>query len=170
MYQTGRTWLQNLLNGWNTLYQTFINRVNQLGNDAINNLRSKSGGFNSAGRFLMQSLIDGINSMGGSLATTMNGVANKMIGGIGKGVNGVIAGVNHVMKEVESDKRLGDWSPPRYARGTDGHPADGPAIVNDQKGSKYQEIIQEPDGSTFIAKGRNALVWLKRVRRYSMQR
>lgn len=162
MYQTGRTWLQNLLNGWNTLYQTFINRVNQLGNDAINNLRSKSGGFNSAGRFLMQSLIDGINSMGGSLDTTMNGVANKMIGGIGKGVNGVIAGVNHVMKEVESDKRLGDWSPPRYARGTDGHPADGPAIVNDQKGSKYQEIIQEPDGSTFIAKGRNALVWLKK--------
>lgn len=162
MYQTGRTWIQNLLNGWNSLYSTFIARVNQLGNDSINNLRSKSGGFNSAGRFLMQSLIDGINSMGGSLSATMNNVANKMVGGIGKGVNGVIAGVNHVMKEVESDKRLGDWSPPRYAKGTDGHPTDGPAIVNDQKGSKYQEIIQEPDGSTFIAKGRNALVWLKK--------
>lgn len=162
MYQTGRTWIQNLLNGWNSLYSTFIARVNQLGNDSINNLRSKSGGFNSAGRFLMQSLIDGINSMGGSLSATMNNVANKMVGGIGKGVNGVIAGVNHVMKEVESDKRLGDWSPPRYAKGTDGHPSDGPAIVNDQKGSKYQEIIQEPDGSTFIAKGRNALVWLKK--------
>lgn len=162
MYQTGRTWLQNLLNGWNSLYQTFINRVNQLGNDAINNLRSKSGGFNSAGRFLMQSLIDGINSMGGSLSATMNGVANKMVGGIGKGVNGVISGVNYVLKEVESDKKLGAWTVPQYAKGTDGHPADGPAIVNDQKGSKYQEIIQEPDGSTFIAKGRNALVWLKK--------
>lgn len=162
MYQTGRTWLQNLLNGWNSLYQTFINRVNQLGNDAINNLRSKSGGFNSAGRFLMQSLIDGINSMGGSLSATMNSVANKMVGGIGKGVNGVIGGVNYVLKEVESDKKLGAWTVPQYARGTDGHPADGPAIVNDQKGSKYQEIIQEPDGSTFIAKGRNALVWLKK--------
>lgn len=162
MYQTGRTWLQNLLNGWNSLYQTFINRVNQLGNDAINNLRSKSGGFNSAGRFLMQSLIDGINSMGGSLTSTMNSVANKMVGGIGKGVNGVISGVNFVLKEVESDKKLGAWTVPQYARGTDGHPADGPAIVNDQKGSKYQEIIQEPDGSIFIAKGRNALVWLKK--------
>ena len=162
MYQTGRTWLQNLLNGWNSLYQTFINRVNQLGNDAINNLRSKSGGFNSAGRFLMQSLIDGINSMGGSLSATMNSVANKMVGGIGKGVNGVISGVNYVLKEVESDKKLGAWTVPQYAKGTDGHPADGPAIVNDQKGSKYQEIIQEPDGSTFIAKGRNALVWLKK--------
>ena len=162
MYQTGRTWLQNLLNGWNSLYQTFINRVNQLGNDAINNLRSKSGGFNSAGRFLMQSLIDGINSMGGTLSATMNSVANKMVGGIGKGVNGVIGGVNFVLKEVESDKKLGNWAVPQYARGTDGHPADGPAVVNDQKGSKYQEIIQEPDGSTFIAKGRNALVWLKK--------
>lgn len=162
MFQTGRTWLQNLLNGWNSLYQSFINRVNQLGNDAINNLRSKSGGFNSAGRFLMQSLIDGINSMGGTLSATMNSVANKMVGGIGKGVNGVIGGVNYVLKEVESDKKLGAWTVPQYARGTDGHPADGPAIVNDQKGSKYQEIIQEPDGSTFIAKGRNALVWLKK--------
>lgn len=162
MYQTGRTWLQNLLNGWNSLYQTFINRVNQLGNDAINNLRSKSGGFNSAGRFLMQSLIDGINSMGGSLSATMNSVANKMVGGIGKGVNGVIGGVNYVLKEVESDKKLGAWTVPQYARGTEGHPADGPAIVNDQKGSKYQEIIQNPDGSTFMAKGRNALVWLKK--------
>lgn len=162
MYQTGRTWLQNLLNGWNSLYQTFINRVNQLGNDAINNLRSKSGGFNSAGRFLMQSLIDGINSMGGSLSATMNSVANKMVGGIGKGVNGVIGGVNYVLKEVESDKKLGAWTVPQYARGTEGHPADGPAIVNDQKGSKYQEIIQDPDGSTFMAKGRNALVWLKK--------
>ena len=162
IYQTGRTWLQNLLNGWNSLYQTFINRVNQLGNDAINNLRSKSVGFNNAGRFLMQSLIDGINSMGGSLSATMNSVANKMVGGIGKGVNGVIGGVNYVLKEVESDKKLGAWTVPQYARGTEGHPADGPAIVNDQKGSKYQEIIQDPDGSTFMAKGRNALVWLKK--------
>ena len=162
MFQTSRTWLQNLLNGWNSLYQLFINRVNQLGNDAINNLRSKSGGFNNAGRFLMQSLIDGINSMGGSLSATMNSVANKMVGGIGKGVNGVIGGVNYVLKEVESDKKLGNWTVPQYAKGTDGHPADGPALINDQKGSKYQEIVQNPDGSTFMAKGRNALVWLQK--------
>jgi hypothetical protein len=54
----------------------------------------------------MQSLINGLNSMGGSLSATMNGVANKMVGGIGKGVNGVIGGVNYVLKEVESDKKL----------------------------------------------------------------
>lgn len=157
MYNNGRTWQQNNLNGWNSLYGSFIARVNQLGNDSINNLRSKNGGFNSAGRFLMQSLIDGINAMGGSLATTMNSVANKMIGGIGKGVNGVIAGVNHVMKEVESDKRLGDWSPPKYAKGTDGHPG-GLALINDQKGPVHEEYVQMPDGRGFIAKGKDLLV------------
>lgn len=162
MYNNGRTWQQNNLNGWNSLYGSFIARVNQLGNDSINNLRSKNGGFYSAGSYLMQSLINGLNSMGGSLSSTMNGVANKMVGGIGKGVNGVIGGVNYVLKEVESDKKLGNWTVPQYAKGTDGHPSDGPALINDQKGSKYQEIVQNPDGSTFMAKGRNALVWLQK--------
>lgn len=159
---TGKTWLQNLLNGWNSLYQAFINRVNQLGNDAINNLRSKNGGFYSAGQFLIQQLINGINSMGGALTTTMNGVANKMVSGIGKGVNGVISGVNYVLKEVESNKSINSWAVPAYAQGTDGHPQDGPALINDQKGSKYQELVQNPDGSMFMTKARNSLVWLKK--------
>ncbi|WP_407855578.1 phage tail tape measure protein [Enterococcus hailinensis] len=157
MYNNGRTWQQNNLNGWNSLYGSFIARVNQLGNDSINNLRSKNGGFNSAGRFLMQSLINGLNSMGGSLSTTMNGVANKMVGGIGKGVNGVIGGVNYVLKEVESDKKLGNWTVPQYAKGTEGHPG-GLAMINDQKGAVHEEYVQMPDGRGFIAKGRDLLV------------
>lgn len=162
MNQTGRAWVQNLLNGWNSLYQSFINRVNQLGNDAVNNLRSKNGGFYSAGQYLIQSLINGINSLGSSLDSTMRGLANKMVSGIGKGVNGVIGGVNYVLKEVESDKKLNPWAPPSYAKGTDGHPSDGLALVNDQRGTKYRELIQNPDGSVFIPKARNALVWLKK--------
>lgn len=157
MYNNGRTWQQNNMNGWNSLYGSFISRVNQLGNDSINNLRSKNGGFNSAGRFLMQSLINGLNSMGGSLSTTMNGVANKMVGGIGKGVNGVIGGVNYVLKEVESDKKLGNWTVPKYAKGTDGHPG-GLALINDQKGPVHEEYVQMPDGRGFIAKGKDLLV------------
>ncbi|MFC4771602.1 phage tail tape measure protein [Enterococcus hermanniensis] len=157
MYNNGRTWQQNNLNGWNSLYGSFIARVNQLGNDSINNLRSKNGGFNSAGSYLMQSLINGLNSMGGSLSTTMNGVANKMVGGIGKGVNGVIGGVNYVLKEVESDKKLGNWTVPQYAKGTDGHPG-GLAMINDQKGPVHEEYVQMPDGRGFIAKGKDLLV------------
>lgn len=157
MYNNGRTWQQNNLNGWNSLYGSFISRVNQLGNDSINNLRSKNGGFYSAGSYLMQSLINGLNSMGGSLSSTMNGVANKMVGGIGKGVNGVIGGVNYVLKEVESDKKLGNWTVPKYAKGTDGHPG-GLALINDQKGPVHEEYVQMPDGRGFIAKGKDLLV------------
>lgn len=157
MYNNGRTWQQNNLNGWNSLYGSFIARVNQLGNDSISNLRSKNGGFYSAGSYLMQSLINGLNSMGGSLSSTMNGVANKMVGGIGKGVNGVIGGVNYVLKEVESDKKLGNWTVPQYAKGTDGHPG-GLAVINDQKGPVHEEYVQMPDGRGFIAKGKDLLV------------
>lgn len=157
MYNNGRTWQQNNLNGWNSLYGSFIVRVNQLGNDSISNLRSKNGGFYSAGSYLMQSLINGLNSMGGSLSSTMNGVANKMVGGIGKGVNGVIGGVNYVLKEVESDKKLGNWTVPQYAKGTDGHPG-GLAMINDQKGPVHEEYVQMPDGQGFIAKGKDLLV------------
>lgn len=157
MYNNGRTWQQNNLNGWNSLYGSFIARVNQLGNDSINNLRSKNSGFYSAGSYLMQSLINGLNSMGGSLSSTMNGVANKMVGGIGKGVNGVIGGVNYVLKEVESDKKLGDWTVPQYAKGTEGHPG-GLAMINDQKGPVHEEYVQMPDGRGFIAKGKDLLV------------
>lgn len=156
MYNNGRVWQQNNLNGWNSLYGSFIARVNQLGNDSINNLRSKSGGFNSAGRFLMQSLINGINAMGGSLSTTMNGVSNKMVSGVGKGVNGVISGVNHVMTQVDA-KKLNEWKPPQYAQGTKGHPG-GLAVVNDQKGQVYRELVQLPSGETFIPEGRDIMM------------
>ncbi|MGG5376073.1 hypothetical protein IGI57_002581 [Enterococcus sp. DIV0213j] len=157
MTQNGRTWLQNILNGWNSLYSSFVNRVNQLGNDAINNLRGKNNGFKNAGSFLMKSLIDGINSMGSSLDTTMRGVANKMVSGIGRGVNGVIGGVNYVMSEVESKKRLNAWTVPKYATGTDAHPG-GLAVINDQKGPVHQEYVEMPDGRGFLAKGRDLLV------------
>ncbi|GBD74020.1 putative uncharacterized protein [Tetragenococcus halophilus subsp. halophilus] len=162
MQSQGRTWLQRLLDGFNSLYKSFTNRVDQLGNDSVSNLRSKNGDFYDAGKYLMQRLKDGIESMQSALENTMNGIANKMTGGIGKGVNGVISGVNHVMKEVESDKRLGDWDVPSYAKGTGGHPEDGPAIVNDQKGSKYKEIFQNPGEAPMMANARNAMVYLKK--------
>lgn len=157
MYSNGRSWQQNNLNGWNSLYGVFIGRVNQLGNDSINNLRSKNSGFNNAGLFLMQSLINGINSMGSPLTVTMNSVANRMVGGIGKGVNGVISGVNYVLKEVESSKKIGNWTIPQYAKGTVGHPG-GLAVINDQKGPVHEEYVQMPNGKGFIAKGRDLLV------------
>ncbi|MEC6747330.1 phage tail tape measure protein [Marinilactibacillus sp. XAAS-LB27] len=45
----------------------------------------------------------------------------------------------------------------RNAKGTNYHPG-GPMIVNDQLGSKFRELIQRPDGTSYIPFGRNVLL------------
>ncbi|EAE9289342.1 phage tail tape measure protein [Listeria monocytogenes] len=47
------------------------------------------------------------------------------------------------------------------ATGTNNH-SGGPALVNDAKGSNYEEMITTPDGNSFIPKGRNVLLDLTR--------
>lgn len=158
----GRQYMQLLLNGINQLYGTVVSRVTALGNQMVSSLNSKRGGFYNAGTYLMNGLVSGINAVKGSLNSTMNSVANAMVGGIGKGVNGVVSGVNYIMGQVESKKRIGNWTIPKYASGTDGHPQDGLAMVNDQPGSNYHEIVQRPNGETFIPKARNAVLWLEK--------
>lgn len=48
-----------------------------------------------------------------------------------------------------------------WARGTNYHPG-GPAMVNDQKGPMFRELVQHPDGSTYIPYGRNVILDLPR--------
>ncbi|EAE9846509.1 phage tail tape measure protein [Listeria monocytogenes] len=48
-----------------------------------------------------------------------------------------------------------------YAKGTNNH-SGGPALVNDARGSNYEEMITTPDGNSFIPKGRNVLLNLPR--------
>ncbi|EPN7027948.1 phage tail tape measure protein [Listeria monocytogenes] len=47
------------------------------------------------------------------------------------------------------------------ATGTNNHKG-GPALVNDAKGSNYEEMITTPDGKSFVPKGRNILLDLPR--------
>lgn len=166
MYNQGRKWLQELRDGFNSLYDSFINLISKLCSEAVDKLRGKHGDFYDAGKYLISGLKDGISAMKGPIGDIMNDVANKMIGGIANGVSGVRSGVNHILKEVDSDKRIDEWDVPKYAKGTKGggHPADGPAIVNDQSGpiSRRRELIQNPDGSTFMAKAKNSLVNLQK--------
>ncbi|KAA9579259.1 phage tail tape measure protein [Listeria monocytogenes] len=48
-----------------------------------------------------------------------------------------------------------------YAKGTNNH-SGGPALVNDARGSNYEEMITTPDGNSFVPKGRNVLLNLPR--------
>lgn len=48
-----------------------------------------------------------------------------------------------------------------FAKGTDFHPG-GLALVNDQKGPTYRELVTLPDGTSFIPQGRNVMLPLPR--------
>lgn len=48
-----------------------------------------------------------------------------------------------------------------HAKGTNYHKG-GPALVNDAKSSKYEELVTTPQGHSFIPKGRNVLLDLPR--------
>ena len=67
-------------------------------------------------------------------------------------VNKVIEAANWILKEFGSKKQALTWKP--YASGTDGHKG-GNALVNDGRGA---ELVQMPNGNTFIPNGRNVFL------------
>ncbi|MCO8294911.1 tape measure protein [Tetragenococcus halophilus] len=162
MYNQGRKWLQELRDGFDSLYDSFMSLISRLCSEAVDRIRDKHGDFYNAGKYLIEGLKDGISAMKGPIGDIMNDVANKMIGGIANGVSGVRSGVNHILKEVDSDKRIDEWDVPTYAKGTKGHPQDGPALVNDQKGANYREIVQNPGEKPVMYKDRNVMAPLKK--------
>lgn len=101
----------------------------------------------------------GIKDTGYKLYESAKGVANNLVKGLGKGVNGVIGGVNWVLEKLKVKDRLDKWTVPQYAKGTGGHPHDGPAIVGDGNGRlKGRELVQTPDGQSYLSPAKPTLV------------
>lgn len=105
----------------------------------------------------------GIKKFGGYAIAGAVDLSNRIAQGLGKGVNGIINGVNWVLGKVGVDDKnfIPNWTVPkftvpRYEYGTDDHKG-GLALVNDQKGGTYQELIRTPDGQISMFSGRNVL-------------
>ena len=90
------------------------------------------------------------------------GIANNILSPIEKAVNGIIGGINWVLKKLGSETRISTWEAPTFAKGSDGLERDTLAVVNDQKGSTYRELIVPPNGKPFIPKGRNVMLPLQK--------
>ncbi|WP_394530004.1 phage tail protein [Lactococcus lactis subsp. lactis] len=163
-------------NAWDNVKTSVSNAANTAKTNASNawsNMKDKMGGYadtiksNAKGAFdnvaswasdmgkkIGKGLENGVSAVKKGAAAIGNGIA-EVIGGA---VNGVIDGINWVLGKVGSGNRLGHWSVPRYANGTDGHPG-GPALVNDGSGSQWQEMYRTPDGKTgLFPKVRNLMV------------
>lgn len=97
------------------------------------------------------------------IASIAKGIGNTLINPIEGAVNGVIGGVNWVLSAVGSDWEIPRWNAPHfYAKGTAYHPG-GPAIVNDGKGSNWQEMYRLPNGKVGVfPRRKNLLVDLPR--------
>lgn len=107
-----------------------------------------------------QKMADGIAKGKSALARGAKKLMNGMLDGVQWGLNKVIRSVNKVLGWVGADSaKLKEVSVPKFAKGTpqQGH-AGGMALVNDAKGSNYKELIQTPDGKTFIPQKRNVMM------------
>ncbi|MGX9821686.1 phage tail protein [Lactococcus lactis] len=144
----------NASNAWSSMKDKmggYANSIKSTAKGAFDNVASWA---SDMGKKIGKGLENGVNAVKRGAAAIGNGIA----GVIGSAVNGVIDGINWVLGKVGSGNRLGHWSVPRYANGTEGHPG-GPALVNDGSGSQWQEMYRTPDGKTgLFPKVRNLMV------------
>lgn len=78
---------------------------------------------------------------------------------------GAISSVPTSKTTTFTAKLAGAWGKVKsffgYERGTNFHPG-GWAMVNDQKGSRFREMIEYPDGTQYVPTGRNVIMDLPR--------
>lgn len=159
MFLIGKQLLEFLIKGIMSMMPAVRTRTMELGNLIISTMNQYVPRMRTVGANIAKSLADGLSSGSGAVANAMRTISGAMLNSIQKGINGVGSGVTFLLGKLGSDKTIPSWNIPAYANGTSGHPADGPALVNDAHGANYQEAFRLPDGQTgLFPKIRNMLV------------
>ncbi|MCZ9310603.1 phage tail protein [Weissella koreensis] len=131
------------LKAWETMRNNtspYFDSVKSTASDAFDNVSNWAGGL--GGR-----IASGLRNGKTEVKNAAKGIANSIVSVIGSAVNGVIDGVKWILKHVGASgaaNGLHHWSVPKFANG--GTHKGGPALVNDQAGSMYQEAYQLPNG------------------------
>ncbi|UTC12362.1 phage tail protein [Latilactobacillus curvatus] len=135
------------LNAWATMRNNtspYFDSIKSSASNAFDNVANWAG--NLGGR-----MASGLNNGIGAVKNAARGIANSIVSVIGSAVNGVIDGVKWILNHVGASGAAGGmhhWSIPNFATG--GTHRGGPALVNDQVGSMYQEAYQLPTGKIGI--------------------
>lgn len=135
------------LNAWATMRNNtspYFDSIKSSASNAFDNVANWAG--NLGGR-----MASGLSNGIGAVKNAARGIANAIVSVIGSAVNGVIDGVKWILNHVGASGSAGGlhhWSIPNFATG--GTHRGGPALVNDQAGSIYQEAYQLPTGKIGI--------------------
>lgn len=140
--------LGNLKGLWKVLKdmgKTSTKNIGKAVDNSINNIIKKA-------EELPKKMGEAIANSGDSLSSAVVKMWKDAAAASAVPVNKLLDGANFVLEQFGSTTRVAKWTP--YARGTEGHKG-GNALVNDGKGA---ELVQMPNGNTFIPKGRNVLI------------
>lgn len=135
------------LNAWATMRNNtspYFDSIKSSASNAFDNVANWAG--NLGGR-----MASGLSNGIGAIKNAARGIANAIVSVIGSAVNGVIDGVKWILNHVGASGAAGGlyhWAIPNFATG--GTHRGGPALVNDQAGSIYQEAYQLPTGKIGI--------------------
>lgn len=132
-----------------TLKDDFIS----LAGDMWTGVKEKFDDIVSGAKKLPERIGKGIKSTKEKASDGMKSVGNKMIEWAGKPFNKVVDGVNWVTGKLGVEKKVAKWDYPQYAKGTDGHPG-GMAMI----GEKGRELVQMPNGRSFISPGSHTML------------
>ena len=100
---------------------------------------------------LPKKMASGIQSTTSVLVNAISAMWKSAVKASKSGANQIASSANSILSQLGSNTRLSALS---YAKGTNGH-VGGNAIVNDGRGA---ELVQMPNGNTFIPKGRNVFI------------
>ncbi|MGG3734509.1 phage tail tape measure protein [Heyndrickxia coagulans] len=154
---------KSALNTAKNYYKSGFSALNSLTGGRLGDMFSKVKSFSSkvvsTFKSLPSKIASGIKNGAKTIADAGKSVGNSLLRAIGKPVNGVIKGVNWVLKRVGAKHLIKHWDVPQYAKGTDGHPHDGLMIVGDGNGANRKELIQFPNGKTFISPDRPTMMF-----------
>lgn len=144
--QVNKINLSNLNGLWRSLKQP-----SKITSSSLKTVTKNCNSMVSAAKQLPNKMGNAIKSTGNSLANAITAIWNRAAKASIRGANRVISTANGVLGQIGSKSKLSTVS---YANGTNGHKG-GNALVNDGRGA---ELVQMPNGQSFIPKGRNVLI------------
>lgn len=154
----GKNWNQSWRDRQTDMHDNWKN-MHSAYDDFTSGINSWWSGFSSSFKSGWNSMWQSVADFFKKIFDKFKGWAHDAMSGVVGAINGGIGGINTVIKFFGGKAQ--SIAPIKYASGVGYHPG-GPALINDQKGSVFEEAFKNPgEPWRIIPKMRNVMVDLK---------